>query len=298
MNRRSINVGDHPPRSERGRAAVALQIATRLAAALLLFPATLGAQPHDLTAPVESPVWWTLSDDVTPAELKRHYSDRSLSLERYETAVELGLEEPLDTEQRKYLKVYVNRRLTPELEPMWSVFDVFARARISREGIPEEVVPRELREDYGISAQGVETIMITAKEAAAEHAKWVAEVGPKQMEMQRILRELYEPPGPDPTGLVPPAPRHVKRAWDATYQRDYAAVAAATGRPVSEIRELVDALASWWDGTELIAEFLPVLKGELSSSDWQRFRRYLREAVAARMGALKHFDEDAEETGE
>ena len=55
---------------------------------------------------------------------------------------------------------------------------------------------------------------------------------------------------------------------------------------MDEIRELVDALADWEAPRRLVAACLPELKQQLLAADWQRFRDYLREQVAAPIGGL------------
>jgi hypothetical protein len=232
---------------------------------------------------VESPLWWTLLDEITPSELKRLYSDRSLSLARYDAAVEAGLEKPLSEKQRRRLEFYIHHGLTPELAPMWWAFDIFARERLSRTGAAEDAVPRELA-GYGITSPGVETIMAAAQACAAEREELMADLGPRQIEAQRLIRHRRDA---EYEGTAPPG----KPILEAVNERDYELFAAVAGRPVAEIRELVDALADWEAPRLLTAECLPVLKDELSPPDWERFRRYLREVVVAPIRGLPFFDQ-------
>lgn len=257
--------------------------------ALVLLPAVLGAQPHKLDRPADSPLWWTLTDELTPAELKQLLSDRTLTLQRYDAAVEAGLEQPLPErgpESRECLKYYFHTDLTPELEPMWSAFQVFQILYLPGENAEEEHVraaPRDLRR-FGVSASGVETILKTATNTAAAFDSLVAERAPKSQEMTILLRELYE--DPLRAAAVPPE----GQLYEAIRRKDYGAVAAAVGRPESEIRELVDSHADWDVAYARIAEALPGLKEELTESDWQGFRRYLLETIVVGGGSSKHFE--------
>lgn len=263
--------------------------ATSLVIALLLLPTLAGAQLHKLDRPVDSPLWWTLTDEVTPAELKRLHSDRSLSLERYDAAVEAGLERPVPEEgpyRRECLLFYFNRDLTPELEPMWQAFEWFFALRTPGEHASEENVraaPGDLRR-FGVSPSGVDAILKTAAATQAEFDSLMADFGPKMREMTILLREVYD--DPRRAAAVPPE----GEVYDAVQRKDYQAVASALGRPEDEIRALVDSHADWDVPYALIAEALPRLKEEVTEADWQGFRRYLLEVVAGG-GASKEFDQ-------
>ena len=242
----------------------------------------IAAQPHRLSTPADSYLWWPLSDDITPAELKALWSDRALSLERYDEAVKAGLEGPLDPEKRPLLKYYINIKLTPELGPMWLAFDIFARERISRTGVSPDVVPAELA-DYGISPGGVETIMVAAHGCVADHDALMFDLGPKQIEAQLLIQDRRKA---ERAGTAPPG----KPIMEAVNERRYDLVASVTDRPVGEIRELVDALADWDAPSRLMAECLPALKLQLTDADWQRFQAFLREVVIQPFGGLPFFD--------
>lgn len=256
----------------------------------LTLTAVADAQPHKLDTPVESPLWWTLTDDLTPAELKRLYNDRSLSLERYDAAVEAGLAQPLPDqgpERRECLLFYFHPGLTPALEPMWLAFDTFYVLHTPGEHASEENVraaPLDLQQKFGVSPSGVETILRAAATTATEFDDLMTDLGPKQKAMTLLLMDLDQDP------LRAAAAPSEGQLHEAILQKDYTAVAAAVGRPESEIRELVDSQADWNVPYALVAEQLPGLKAELSESDWQGFRRYLLETVVARKGASMHFD--------
>ncbi len=262
-----------------------------VAMAMLLLPGVLDAQLHRPDRPVDSPLWWTLTDEVTPAELKRLFSDRSLSLERYDAAVAAGLADPLPERGaggRECLDFYLNRDLTPELEPMWLAFDTFFRVYAPDEQVDEErahAAPLDLRR-FGVSPSGVETILRAAAATEAEFDSLMDDLGPKMREMTVLLGEVYYE-DPQRAALAPPH----RQVLDAVELRDYQTVASAVGRSVSEIRDLVDSHADWDAPYALVAEALPRLKEELTDEDWQGLRRYLLETVVARKGNSRHFAE-------
>jgi hypothetical protein len=129
--------------------------------------------------------------------------------------------------------------------------------------------------------------MAAAQACAAEHEELMADLGPKQIEAQRLIRHRRDA---EYEGTAPPG----KPILETVKERDYDGFAAVAGRPVAEIRELVDALAVWGrpgGGAGLVAECLPVLQAELSPANWERFRRYLREVVIAPIRGLPFFDQ-------
>ena len=250
---------------------------------LLTVAGDIAAQPHRITNPVDSYLWWTLSDEITPADLKAAWSDRELSLARYDEAVEARLEKPLDPESRERLNFYVSLTLTPELSPMWWAFDIFARDYLSRTGIPDHVLPADLA-GHGISPSGVETIMVAAHGCAADREVLMADLGPKQKDAQLLIRDRLKA---ERAGTAPPG----EPIMEAVNERRYDIVASVTGRSAEEIQELVDALADWEAPRRLMAECLPALKLQLTDADWQLFQAYLREVIIRPIGGLADFEQ-------
>ena len=290
MIRRCLEIATDAPHDGRRVSAKLPWRAASLSMALLLLPTVLGAQLHKLDRPVDSPLWWTLTDEMPPAELKRLHTDRSLALERYDAAVAAGLERPLPErgpQARECLLFYFNGDLTPELQPMWQAFDWFLAFHAPGEHASEQNVraaPRDLQR-FGVSPSGVDAILNAAAATQAEFDSLMADFGPKMRRMTILLREVYD--DPRRAAAVPPE----GQVYDAALRKDYATVASALGRPEDEIRALVDSYADWDEPYALIAEALPRLKEEVTEPDWQGFRRYLLEVVVAGGGASKHFAE-------
>lgn len=264
--------------------------AASLVLAFVLLPTVSGAQPHKLDTPTDSPLWWTLSDEVTPEQLKALYSDRSLSLERYDEAVAAGLARPLPdtgTRSRACMLFYSNSQLSPELELMWQAFRAFYTVHLNREFAGDEyvdAVPDELQK-FGISPAGRGVILAAARSTPVEVDRRLPEFIPRLSEATLLMHEIYSNPARAAT--APP----VDQFRNSMETRDYAAIAAVTGRPKAEIRELVDSYANWNVPYELVAEALPVLKADLSDADWSGFRRYLLEVVVSDTDSAPYFQE-------
>ena len=158
-----------------------------LFAAQLAAPGPVTAQAHRIDNPVGSLLWWTLSEHITPKELKLLYSDRALSLERYQQALDAGLEQPLTEDQLNRLTFYINHELTPELAPMWWAFDIFSRHRVVRKQ-QEEVLVTDLSR-YRISRSGIDKILVAAHGCAADHEALMSDLGPKQIEAQLLIAD-------------------------------------------------------------------------------------------------------------
>lgn len=263
--------------------ASSVALATVWVVALLVLTSTsVRAQVHRITNPVDSYLWWTLSEEITPSELKRQYSDLALSLVRYEQAVEASLESPFTEDQLRRLTFYINHELTPELAPMWWAFDIFSRQR---------VVPRRGRSDdyffdqmtpYGISRSGIDKILVAANGCAADRETLMADLGPKQIEAQLLIWERLEE---EQAGKAVGRP-----IMESVNERRYDVVASETGRKAAEIRELVDALADWEAPRRLVAACLPELKQQLAEEDWRRFQAYLQERIIAPLGGLAFYE--------
>ncbi|HSL83314.1 MAG TPA: hypothetical protein VLF66_11105, partial [Thermoanaerobaculia bacterium] len=92
----------------------------------LAIPGPSSGQPMDLDTPPGSPLWWTLTDEISPMELRTALRDPEAHLARYLAAIEAGVADVLPEDQVQTLSFYYNRDLTPELTPMWVAFSAFA----------------------------------------------------------------------------------------------------------------------------------------------------------------------------
>lgn len=288
-----------PARRDRGHPELRLWRALCSAATLILIPTMLTAQPFQLDTPVGSPMWWTLTDQLTPAELKQQLTDPELILERYGDAVAAGDEQPLPKtgvrESEEGLIYYVNRKRTPELEPMWAAFRSFG-FYVPEEGskVQDPTARAGLRalvEEYGLSSTGLDTILDVYRSTETAVDELNARLAPARAEMNRLLDDLYS----DPVRAASSPPR--AKLYESVLQKDYQAVANVVGRTESDIQDAVDSHADWNDSYELVAEALPELKQRLSANDWENFRRYLLEYVVPNGGNVTFFVEYYEEAG-
>lgn len=243
-----------------------------------------GAQPMELDTPTDSPLWWTLTDEISPAELREAFRDPDGHLRRYQEALEAGvISNPLSDEALSYLSFYCNLRLTPELTPMWLSFSAFGGGHIANRGVAHA---EDTLAEYGFGPTAIETILLYASRQESETQAIVEEVGAKSMRFTEIQRRAIRARGGD--------------------RQAYASVRRAAERgdldlllPNAEVSrsELAELRAAWMRHpvTETAEMLLPELRQQLTDADWQHFRHFLLEHVVASMGdQLVDFDEGKE----
>jgi hypothetical protein len=233
-------------------------------ATLGLLVGPLDAQTTDPKIPASSPVWWTLTDEITPQELRRIYGDPKDSQRRYLLAVEKGLVKPLSPERLEELVFFQHGGQSPELLPMSEAFTLFA-FRLHHRPSWIEAGEKDLLA-FGISAGGIETIIEGAERFAVEAEAMSDELREDQGAFLDIMRRAQERLGG----------QALDRALEA---RDVATLSIAAGTPVPETRRLMEA----WEidpAAEVSATTLPRLKDALTPEDWEAFRRYLLIEVA------------------
>jgi len=233
------------------------------------------AQTTDPKVPASSPLWWTLTDELAPQELRRIYGDPEDSRRRYALAVEKRIVRPLPPERLDELVFFQNGALSPELLPMWEAFDAFALRLRYRPSWDEESAVEDLR-GAGVSEKGAETIVRYSARYLTEVDALIEKIKDGQQEFVRIMRQAKPALGKE--GL--------DRALE---KRDVGTLALAAGRSVPETERLM----SQWeiDPTASVGEeMLPELKGELAPQDWELFRAYLLEDVAPVSSAIEFKD--------
>ena len=238
------------------------------------------AQPLDLDIPVESPMWWTLTDEISPAELRKEFRDPDAHLARYREAVEVGAPtQPLTDEALTYLSFYYNRRVTPELTPMWLAFDAFAGGHLELIG---DAHATDHLTAFGFGPTAIDTILLFATRLTRETQEIVEEVGPRSIRFVEIQRRAIRTRGGDRKAYA--AVTRAARAGDLDLLLPHAGVPRA---------ELAELRAAWKRSplTETAEKLLPELRQRLTEEDWERLRRFLLEHVVARMGnESKDFD--------
>lgn len=235
-------------------------------------PVAAGAQPMDLDTPAVSPLWWTLTDEISPAELRAAFRDPEAHMRRYEEALEAGaISHPLTEEELSLLSFYYNRRTTPELTPLWLAFEEFSGGHLGLRGVRH--AERTLSV-FGFSQTAIDTILLFAARQRTESLALVEEVGAKSMRFVEIQRRAIRARGGD-------------RRANAIVRR-----AAEQGvdllLPHAEVprSELVELRAAWrrLPVSETAEKLLPGLRQQLEEADWQRFRILLLVHVLPGMG--------------
>lgn len=256
-----------------------------LATAFALLLGVLGrapadAQPMDLDIPVDSPAWWTLTDKISPAELRKQFRDPEAHLARYREAVEAGAPtQPLDEEALTYLSFYYHRAVTPELTPIWLAFDAFAGGHLELLG---EAHATDNLTAFGFGPTAIDTILLFASRLTRETQEIAEEVGPRSIRFVEIQRRAIKARGGDRKAYA--AVTRAARAGDLDLLLPHAGVPRA---------ELAELRAAWRRSplTETSERLLPELRQQLTQEDWERLRRFLLEHVVPRMGnESKDFD--------
>lgn len=226
-----------------------------------------------------SPLWWTLTDELSPTELRALHENVELHRERYAEASDAGyrhiLGEPSSVVQVKF---FYDGSLHPELVPMWMAFNAFSY-RFHEEGRPNyhEEAPAALA-DYGIEGEAQEKVLAVALRFLDESQELVSQLRGEQLAFGEILREAQER-----------LDRDVYR--EAVASRDASLLARVTARDPARVERLMRV----WERnpiTERAVVSLRMLKAELEPADWARLRRFLLLEIAPVISVLDFDDED------
>lgn len=106
-----------------------------------------------------SPLWWTLTDEITPRELRAALADPELSRERYADAVAAGYAAPVPEASLRSIRLFYTGALTPELVPMWQAFHGFAAPMRGESASRLQAKARFDLKSYGFEAAAVEAIV-------------------------------------------------------------------------------------------------------------------------------------------
>lgn len=237
-----------------------------MAMVLVCHPAT--AQFAIEPPPASSSYWWTLSDEVSPEELRRQLQSRRLSRERLRADVDAGLHAPVGEDRLAELSVYVNGKTTPELIPMWDAFDRYSFHFYHDKDYGPHAI-RELQE-WGLSREGAELVTTVAQ----EHLEIEARVVEETRELE--LRFAYEVVKTARERIGEEAADRIVREKDFTWLGRLAGVNPDSVRTWHQAW-LRDPMA------EAGMVSIETLGERLSSSDWGALRRFLLREVALRM---------------
>lgn len=234
----------------------------------LAFPAVANAQPFDLDAPPDSPLWWPVSDRTSAADLRAAYRNAEGNQERYREAAAAGLVPVRTQDELQGLKFYLNPRLTPDLETIWRPLTELAAA-VVRDGADTGAIRRSLAE-YGVSAEGSDQILRIVRQQGEEMERLVEEIGPKTRELILMHWEVL-----DREGRTADAEDRLRQAAE---QGDVSYFVERPGRSREEIEELLREGPK--QPSAIVGEVaLRRLRQELREEDWQGLRRYLSGVV-------------------
>ena len=227
-----------------------------------------GSGPPAPETAEDSARWWTLTDEITPQELRAIHADVELHKERYREDVRAGKRPLQPKKQMDLLNFYIDGNSHPELFQMWAVFRTFA-AGFDQYGVDR----RKLMTEFGFLTDVQETIAAISidylSKRKAIEAKY-AEDSDDLLEFVRLSRETLGEKGYRIAG----------KAKDATR------LAIATGYSVEKVEKYLKRI---WGGErpikDLTIQTLPLIKEALEPDDWELFRRYLLEVHAPDMSA-------------
>ncbi len=228
---------------------------------------------YKLQEPPNSPYWWTLTDDLSPQDLRRIHRDRRGHIERFQAATAAGLEQPLGIEALEGLSVYYNALQSPELTPMWEALDVFAGDHLEIDGA--EFVTEAMTR-HGISATGRELIVEMSKLYILERDGSIGEVRDDTQAFVELQKKVSASHGKG-------------RLKSALANADHQFFAREGGIPESRARQLFEAWKTDPISNTAVGT-LTALRDQLTTEDWQGLRRYLLQDIVSQMGPVIDFD--------
>jgi len=248
-----------------------------LAACLLLvifFPGVARGQWSADFPPPDSPLWWTLTDDLTPAELRErlidpeHHQLRLRDFLEGQDTVALSKDLPIDDIGR--VKIWIDGRHDPQLFPMYMAFNAFASKYENLPTWREEA--RLLMDRHLISEQAQAHMLGVARSENREKRRVVEENSTQALRFNRLISEAEAKLG-----------EH--EAWSAVRRSDYPRLAAATGLDPATVRALHQVWRRQPDA-EMGERALPRLRDKLSERDWTNLRAFLLAEIASGMSMI------------
>jgi hypothetical protein len=236
---------------------------------ILVLLGSTAAQVHGQwpakAAPADSPAWWTLSPEVTPAELRDELLNPEKVRARYLEAVRLGLQPAVSEEELQRLEYFDDGQLAPELIPAWVAYQAFA-LELNLD-VTEESEMRGRLVPHGLSEEAINLVLASTRSFWERRDRLIEEYADRQQEFVRIFRLARD------------------RMGDAAYaaataREDAEALARITRRTPEKIRRLAE-VASRDLGRDAALPELVDLRQELSPIDWLAFLDFLREDIAA-----------------
>lgn len=219
--------------------------------------------PH---IPSDHPYWWTLTEDLSPQELRQKLQERQSAvrqearteLEKLKTAAGKSTTQPEEVDLW-----FLRGDEHPELFPAWSAFYSFAATMM---GFDEKDEREAELKELGLSAFAVRQIVDSAARVAEEAEEFHREGVSEAQGLRKLLDDVA-------SRLPAERVRQMKAANDVDF------LAAAAGVPVDEVRKLT--LRIHRDPVARAAvPAIVSLRAAIGEEQWQLFRRYLLKEVA------------------
>jgi len=209
--------------------------------------------------------WWTLTDEITPEQLRTELQSRERSRERLRAAIEAGLHREVPEARFAELGFFIQGRLTPQLVPMWEAFNTWA-ARLDYVPGWEDTLRRHAGE-CGLSASGAGQVMSVSRDHNLRTARIMDRLGDKA---SRFFAEVLRP-----------AQERLGRAEGSRVakNRDYGRLAAIAGKRAAEVADLHQAWSTD-PAAEASLESIQELREILSDADWTALRACLLNTTA------------------
>lgn len=228
--------------------------------------------PH---IPSDHPYWWTLTDELSPQELREKLAERHAALRQEARAQLKDLKRATgasSTEEQEVQLWFLSGSEDAKLFPMWSAFEAFTSSMV----VHDEKDEREAKlKEFGLSAFAARQVVDFAAQADDESEALYRQNG---REAQR-LRKLKE----DVASRLPA--EQVRQMKD---NEDVDFLASAAGVPVEELRALVRRVHRDPFATTAVPALVS-LRAAIDEEQWQLFRRYLLEEVAPHKYVPLHY---------
>lgn len=214
--------------------------------------------PH---IPLDHPYWWTLSEGLSPEQLRHELEKRVAALESEER--ENVAAAAASTPEPRIVRI-VDGQQTPHLFPLWSIFYSFASGKTS-EG--SEEVLRELAA-YGIEPSAAESIVEAARETLKRADEVGQQAGSAALQLRSLLRQANEQIGSD-------------RVAELKRTADFALLSEKVGWSESSLEDLARNAYRNWEAEAAVPSILS-LRSKIGEQQWRLFRGYLLAEVATR----------------
>jgi hypothetical protein len=209
--------------------------------------------------PSDHPYWWTLTDDVTPAELQRRIRERLLKLqleaaEKLKRAAKAQSTDEAPTETAWI----VTGKETPELFAVWSVLHSFGS------GITSDARAAEKEKaliEFGVHPSAAAEIVGVAAETARKQTELWLETSKQQRRLFALLDEVER--------------THGRAERDRIFKEDdIDTLASLTGTPLEDVKEMLR-IGNRDSEAAATIPLMVSLRRTIGEEQWQLLRRYL-----------------------